>query len=521
MIFGKTVATNRYEQATTILEMLAGGRRPNDEDTWRFLVLEYEADRLGIRVGDDEIKRGLRQWVAAVTGADEGKLDAAYRTLLAKLRTKDEWARFAISRQLQVNKLLEAVAGAVSPSDAQAWQAYVETTVQLEVKTLKVKIDEFRARTPKPDEAALAAYYDAHKAEYLVPAKVTVGYMSALKSEFESRFAVSDDEVASYYEARKTSDYLSTDSLVGAQAAGSTDSGAAAEGAASTESEAAASTGEAGISAAEEIPVKPLSEVAGEIKMKLAEQKARGAIIDAQVDATQQKDVALKDIAERYGLPYATVGPFAKAEQDKMGVLADARIADRMSLVDQLFSKNPSDLYFAQSPAGYFLCKLETTEPEHQPALADIRDKVEADYVTAEAEKAAGEEAAKVLDGLKANGWGNYDKDPRYEVTQMPLGPTAAFGELFRAAATTGKGEFGGPVKGPGGMYDFQVLARVEPKFDAFNQMKAFVKLYRFMGDKQEFVKAWEDDLYKRANVKQYVGTGANRAPGPMNVPYY
>ena len=511
-MFGQSVTQEKYQGTLQVLQLLRRDQRPTDEDVWRFLVTEHEADRLGVKVTDDEVINTVRNWVQQSTNASKENLDNAYKVVLEKLRTSDRYVRYAMARQMRVGKLRSMVGGASLVTDADAWKVFVEEKTSLKLKTLRVPLERFQAQVPQPGDAALVAYFDANKQVYLVPAKATVEYIAALRSEFEKTFPVSDEEVADYYEQRKGEDYLkpptppSTDS----QLAASTDSAVPAADGSTAPALVASSSTDATLK--DEDIYKPLADVAAEIRTKLTEQKAKGAIIDAQVDAVQQKDRTLKDIAALYGLPFFSAGPFVKEDRGAISGLADAAAPDKTPVVEDIFTNKVGDYQSAEGPNGYFLYRTVALEPEREPTVDEVKDRVRADYVKAEAKKLASAEAVKVLDEIKAKGWDNILSNTGYNVIEMPVARTGQHAELFKAAIALKTGDFGGPVTEPDGIYDFQVVDRTEPKAAEFETEKPWIKFSLSMNGKYGLIQEWENDLYKRANVKSQV-TSATPPP--------
>jgi len=540
-MFGQRVTQRTYEQTLTDLQLLRSDRRPTDEEVWRFLVMEHEADRLGIRVTQDEVLNGIRQWVQQLTRAPKENLDGAYRLVLTQLRTTDSWVKHAVARQLRIGKVRSLAGGACTITDADVWRSFVEQNATLKLKAIRVPVDRYEPEVPRPDDAVLATYYQANKPVYLIPPKAAIEYIAALKKDFDKLFPVTEDEVAAYYEEHKKEDYFklvtrpaaSTDADL--RPAASTDSRLAA----STDSQLSASTdsrltADAAVSALRELAsqsasstdaqlgtvemdYKPLSEVAGEIRQKLVSKKAKDALIDVQVDALQGKDIPLQKIAETYGLPYFTAGPFVKGDRTAIPDLADATTPEKtpVSVMEDIFNRKTGDYQSAEGPAGHFFYRITSLEPEHEPEIDTIKDRLRADYLRAEAKKLATAEAGKILEDVRANGWGNYPKDVRFEFLEASVGATGKLSDVFRAAVALKQGEFGGPVSGPDGMYDFQLVERVDPKVGDFESQKSWLKFSLFINNKYALIQDWENDLYKRADVKSHMASGGAQRPAP------
>lgn len=492
-MFGKEVSRERFQQVAQVLQALRFKTRPTTEEVWRFLVLEHEADRLGVQVTDEEVTQQLRLWVSQLTNAPADKLDTAYSVLLRQLRINDEWARYAMSRDLRVGKLRSIISGARYFSDAESWDAYLSQYASVKIKSVRVDPEQFMAQVAAPDDAAVTAYYEAHKSDYLVPPKASVEYVAALRADFTTIFPVTDAEVSDYFESRKKEDYLkplSTDSALSASS----------ESVLSTDTNAA------------EPEYRALSEVAGEIRSKLVEEKAKGTMIDLQVDAIQQKDKSMQDLAASYGLPYFTALQFTRDDKGAIGSLAEAKTQDKTPapVMDDIFSKKSGDMQSAEGASGYYLYRVMAIEPERTLELSEdkVRDRVAADYVRAEAQKLARAEAERILADARAAGWGNYEKDPKLSFAEQSLSGGSQPAELFKAAVAAKNGEFGGPVETPEGACVFEVVDRTDPKVSEFQSMQFFYKVYSPYPEKRKFVEDWQNDVYKRANVQSRISSG-------------
>jgi len=547
MMFGERVSTVDFSDARIILTTLRLGTAPADTDIWRFLVLQHEADRLGIPRPKEAGNQDVVGWIKASMGVQDKDVNAVYQWILTTGRVSDGQFRYALAQELRVSRLIEMVAGAALPTDEEAWKLYVKEELKVKLRTLRVTTEEMKSKVAKPDEAQLAAFYGTKKAAYKEPAKATVEYIAALKKDYAKLVPVSDEEVRDYYEKNKTEEFLlppaaSTASEVASPASGSTASeigsstSAAASPAAeavagatpaeaspagSTASEVARAGSTASETAAEESIYKPFSQVAGEIRDKLMAQKADGLISDAQVDAARDKSLTLKQVADNYGLPYFQVGPISRGHEDELAGLAAAATGERTSAVDAIFSGTTTgEAEIAKGPEGSFLFRVSAFEPEREPPLAEVKDAVEADYVKAEAEKLAMAEAGKMLEQLKTAGWGEYETNPRYDVTDTSLTRELKFPALFDAATTVDKGAFGGPVLGPDGAYAFQVMERKEPDARGFEGAKLILKYQAMGGMSTSFRRHWEDELVKSAKVEQFQAAAGEPSRAPIS-PYY
>jgi peptidyl-prolyl cis-trans isomerase D len=146
-----------------------------------------EADRLGITVSDEEVRQRIFSLPAfQENGAFIG--EQRYQQLLRLNRPPMSPAEFEdnIRRQLTIEKLRAALTDWMSIPDSELEKEYHQRNDKVKLAVVSFTADKFRPQVTATD-AEVAAYFDAHKADFKVPEKRKIRYLlidiDALKSK--------------------------------------------------------------------------------------------------------------------------------------------------------------------------------------------------------------------------------------------------------------------------------------------------------------------------------------------------
>lgn len=158
------------------------------------------ADELGYRVSDSEL---LAEMAKVPALQAEGKFD--YGHALAVLRAQgrspgeiEELFRRDAKLQ-QLDTALNASSFA-TPTEIKALRAL--TLQQRELSWLTLSAAKYGA-SAVPDDAAIKAYYDAHKSDYMTPDTVNLRYVELSLSQLADKVTVDDAQLKAYYEEQK------------------------------------------------------------------------------------------------------------------------------------------------------------------------------------------------------------------------------------------------------------------------------------------------------------------------------
>jgi peptidyl-prolyl cis-trans isomerase D len=164
-------------------------------------ALVTRADKLGYRVSDQELLAQMAQ----IPGLQvDGKLDIehALSVLRAQGRPIAEIEEL-IRHDVKVRQLDSALGASsfMTPTELARVRSLIRQ--QREIAWLTLPAAKYAAEAT-PDDAAIKAYYDAHKAEYMTPETVNLHYVELSLADLESKVKVDDTQLRAYYEEQKS-----------------------------------------------------------------------------------------------------------------------------------------------------------------------------------------------------------------------------------------------------------------------------------------------------------------------------
>jgi peptidyl-prolyl cis-trans isomerase D len=163
-------------------------------------ALITRADDLGYRVSDSEVRSEMAKVPALQV---DGKFDSSHAlaVLRAQGRSPAEieelFRRDAKLRQLDAALMASSFA---TPSELKTLRAL--TQQQRELSWLTLSAAKYGA-TAVPDDAAIKAYYDAHKSEYMTPETENLRYVELSLAQIAAKVAVDDAQLKAFYDEQK------------------------------------------------------------------------------------------------------------------------------------------------------------------------------------------------------------------------------------------------------------------------------------------------------------------------------
>jgi hypothetical protein len=411
-----------------------------DRDLVDALILQHEADRLGLPSGPEIGREFLKQ----ITG---GKMNVEYfELLLGRLNNRVSGAQLLadIANQVRLLKMRRLMGDPlVTPYDV--FQSYRDQNERISAKLVEVPVEKFLAQVAEPTPEELKAEFDKYKDVLPDPARETPGFKvpRRIQLEFLSmdgnalargiRDKITEAELRAAYENRKA-EFQERSELPADLFAGQP----------------------------ELTPpvIRPFADVRTELALALAEERAQAEIIDkftkikddvlfpffesyaqaveeieeAKKQGTKPKTELpagndLKELAEREGLAYEVTGLLARNQEDQFGQIARAEVGIAKSSGGRKFAEEFFDpkkpLYEPEEMTDllgtrYLARKLKDV-PAHVPSLDDVRSDVSLAWKTSKA-RALAENAAQVLaEQLKKKG--DVPKDSTvdgYRVVSIP-----------------------------------------------------------------------------------------------------
>ena len=203
-IYGKPVSTVELQRSARLFnlarelgmfsflqDMVATAQTENDayaEFTWNRLVLRHEAERLGIEPVPHEVAtviRGLRPF-RSDTGFDPKKYDEFVKAALPAMGFGDAQLEELASDSLKLEKLKELVGTGVQMPAAEGEENYQRVYGKLNVVVARLRTDDF-AKDVQVSDQEVATYYEARKAELKTEEKRKVSFVT---------FAMTDEQKA-------------------------------------------------------------------------------------------------------------------------------------------------------------------------------------------------------------------------------------------------------------------------------------------------------------------------------------
>jgi peptidyl-prolyl cis-trans isomerase D len=177
------------------------------ESAVRDTLITDRAHDLGYRVPQDELASAVRSEPAF-------QLDGQYNAEVAKARlaaaglTEDNFAA-DLSNNLERRQLTEGMQISQFVTPAELVRLHALSDQERQIRYAVLPLDKFAAAVPVTD-AAIQAYYDAHKAQFLTPESVHLQYAQLTLAQVTEQVTVSDADLQDYY-TKNQNRYLSTE----------------------------------------------------------------------------------------------------------------------------------------------------------------------------------------------------------------------------------------------------------------------------------------------------------------------
>ena len=162
-------------------------------------LLRQEAARAGITVTPLELRMAVGQMKAFQNASGQFDPDA-YKRVLDVQRTTPAKFEHDLSDDMLRQKLVGLVTSSSWTNPAEAQNRYNFLREKRVVDYIFVPAADFMASS-KPTDAEVAAYYDAHKAEFATPAKVDVEYLRVAPENLVKADSISEADAHKWYDA--------------------------------------------------------------------------------------------------------------------------------------------------------------------------------------------------------------------------------------------------------------------------------------------------------------------------------
>ncbi|HEY4763143.1 MAG TPA: peptidylprolyl isomerase, partial [Candidatus Sulfotelmatobacter sp.] len=161
-------------------------------------ALTVEAERLGVRVTDQELSDRIKQILPAAWNGDTWLKDRYTTEVQSRTGMSiPEFEDFLRDQMLQ-DKFRHMVTDAITVSPAEIQAEYRRRNEKVQLEYVLIKPSEL-APTIQPTDADLLAYYTKHAGLYQVPEKRSARYALLDLAKLRANTTVSDDALRAYY----------------------------------------------------------------------------------------------------------------------------------------------------------------------------------------------------------------------------------------------------------------------------------------------------------------------------------
>jgi peptidyl-prolyl cis-trans isomerase D len=163
-------------------------------------ALATRADELGYRVSDRQVLDEMAQYPQLQI---DGKFDYAYALSVLKAQGRSvSQIENAFRRDVKLRELDKAISSSSFATATEVKRFLELTRQQRELAWLTLSAAKYAAEAT-PDDAAVKAYYDAHKSQYMTPETVNVRYVELSLPELAAKVNVDDAQLKAYYDEQK------------------------------------------------------------------------------------------------------------------------------------------------------------------------------------------------------------------------------------------------------------------------------------------------------------------------------
>ena len=162
--------------------------------------LELEADRLGMRVTDEEHADLLRKIVPTAFAGDTFiGMDKYTNEVQSRFQMSVPEFESEIKKELLQEKFQQLVTDGITVTDEEVRAEYLRNNEKIKLDYVLIKPDDLQAKIEASD-AELGPYFEKNKARYVVPERRTIDYATLDFTQLRQRAPVTEDEEKIYYQ---------------------------------------------------------------------------------------------------------------------------------------------------------------------------------------------------------------------------------------------------------------------------------------------------------------------------------
>jgi peptidyl-prolyl cis-trans isomerase D len=187
------------EQPERAVIEAAATNRESFLGTLDHVSISRHGQELGMRVGSDQIVENLAQ---QIPDRQQRLQQLAFIQQQTGLSFDQYIEQTRAQQTFQV--IQEAIKDSTRVTVNEAWLHHRSKEEKLEVGYIQVDSADFRAEVPDPTTATLEQYLEANGDQFRLPTQAIYEYIVVSKDELRGLATITDDEITSAYEARKS-----------------------------------------------------------------------------------------------------------------------------------------------------------------------------------------------------------------------------------------------------------------------------------------------------------------------------
>ena len=162
--------------------------------------IQYEADRLGINVTNEEMSTLIKQVLpTAFNGDSPVGVDQYSAQVMERFQMTIPEFESAIKRELLVVKFRKMVTDGISASPAELKDQFVYQNEKVKLDYALIKPEDLEAKIT-PDDSELRSYYEKNKSKYQEPERRAVRYGLIDVNRLRQTAQISDDDLKKQYD---------------------------------------------------------------------------------------------------------------------------------------------------------------------------------------------------------------------------------------------------------------------------------------------------------------------------------
>src|SRR5580700_5249267 len=163
-------------------------------------ALALEADRLGIRVTNQELSDRIKQILPSAWNGDTWLKDRYANEVQTRAGMSVQEFEDYLREQMLQEKFHQLVTDGITVTAAEVQEEFRRRNEKVQIEYVLIKPDAL-ASTIQPTVAELSAYYTKHISQYQVPEKRSARYALLNLAKLRATTQVSDDALRAYYNA--------------------------------------------------------------------------------------------------------------------------------------------------------------------------------------------------------------------------------------------------------------------------------------------------------------------------------